>query len=505
MVKVFFSFLFLLFLLNPCCFCEVSLRLHNETEAKFSDGTFEKGSSFFRGVFTGGWLTGMLGGSLDLFKMQENPFPGITGDFPGVWGISAGFPFLSLVGGAVSSSGILSLANEPAPEFFSPFYQAYSVKYTRLLSLNKYSEGTSNLQAGVLSSFVFSPWKIRVQAGGGWRQKGKGVWTGGEFFASFPGGKKIKGGLIIAIRKKGLENDISKSRLYPQFPSSPYPFAFSYLAWENSSFSFRLSGSREFYLEDKDSGFIRLDYKFAPVKYLDFQGSLFYSLPGTRNLDGDFISTGKSAVFSVKAGTGSFSGGATAMARVKTPDKRWKKMPGLFRFQFRLKKITGNRELEFIYEIPEWEFYTVQQKSFNRPQKNLFSISFWDFYPVLSGLSVNITGNGEFKIEDNYGSAVKRITGYFPGKVSKAYITSCIDMELNRYILAAVDLEGGWKTLYSKNIIFSDLVFEGRIEKKLRKAVFCVKLEAGTGLEKNLDKNIFKWNIHTNLTFDCKY
>ena len=26
-------------------------------------------------------------------------------------------------------------------------------------------------------------------------------------------------------------------------------------------------------------------------------------------------------------------------------------MPGLFRFQFRLKKITGNRELEFIYEI----------------------------------------------------------------------------------------------------------------------------------------------------------
>ena len=120
-------------------------------------------------------------------------------------------------------------------------------------------------------------------------------------------------------------------------------------------------------------------------------------------------------------------------------------------------------------------------------------------------MSVNITGNGEFKIQDNYGSAVKRITGYFPGKVSKAYITSCIDMELNRYILAAVDLEGGWKTLYSKNIIFSDLVFEGRIEKKLRKAVFCVKLEAGTGLEKNLDKNIFKWNIHTNLTFDCKY
>ena len=130
-------------------------------------------------------------------------------------------------------------------------------------------------------------------------------------------------------------------------------------------------------------------------------------------------------------------------------------MPGLFRFQFRLKKITGNRELEFIYEIPEWEFYTVPQKSFNRPQKNLFSISFWDFYPVLSGLSVNITGNGEFKIQDNSWSAVKRITGYFPGKVSKAYITSCIDMELNRYILAAVDLEGGWKTLYSKNIIFS--------------------------------------------------
>lgn len=505
MAKVFFSFLFLLFLLNPCCYSEVSFRLRNETEAKFTDGTFEKGSSFFRGVFTGGWFTGMLGGSLDLSKVQENPGPGITADFPGVWGAAADFPFLSLVGGAVSSGGILSLANEPAPEFFSPFYSAYSVKYTRLLSLNKYSEGTSNLQAGFLSSFVFSPWKIRFQGGGGWRQKGKGFWTGGEFFTAFPGGKKLKGGLILAMRKKGLENDINKARLYPQFPSAPYPFAFSYLAWENPSFSFRLSGGREFYLGDKDSGFFRLDYKFSPVKYLDFQGSLFYSLPGARNLDGDFIGASKSAVFSFRAGTGSFSGGATAMARVKIPDKRWKTMPGLFRFQFRLKKNTGNRELEFIYEIPEWEFYAARQKSFERPKKNLFSISFWDFYPVLSGLSMNITGNGEFKIQDNSGTAAKKITGYFPGKVSKAYVTSCIDLELNREVLAAFDLEGGWKTLYSRNIIFSDLGFEGRIEKKFRKTLFYVKLETGTGFEKNLDKNVLKWNIHTNLTFDCKY
>lgn len=505
MAKVFFSFLFLLFLLNPCCYGEVSFRLRNETEAKFTDGTFEEGSSFFRGVFTGGWFTGMLGGSLDLSNAQENPGPGITADFPGVWGVSAVFPFVSLVGGAVSSSGILSLANEPAPEFFSPFYQAYSVKYTRLLSMNKYSEGTSNLQAGILSSVVFSPWNIRFQGGAGWRQKGKGFWSGGEFFTAFSGGKKLKGGLVFAVRKKGLENDINKARLYPQFPSAPYPFAFSYLAWENPCFSFRLSGGLEFYLEDKDPGFFRLDYKFSPVEYLDFQGCFFYSLPGARNLDGDFISTSKSAVFSFNAGTGSFTAGATAMARVKIPDKRWKTMPGLFRFQLRLKKNIVNRDLEFVYEIPEWEFYSFSQKDFNRPLKNLFSISFRDFYPVLSGLSVDITGNGEFKIQDNSGGTVKRMAGYFPGKVSKAYLSSCIDMELTRDILVSLDLEGGWKTLYSKNIIFSDLGFESRIEKKLSKTVFYVKLGATAGMEKNLDKNVLKWNIHTNLTFDCKY